>query len=180
MITFRAGLRYANRNMRVLAGVMNGYRRQASPVCAPSFILSPPVRQLFLEQTSIRCFSAITGQNTFSVSDDEEFHEKVVNSEVPVLVDFYADWCGPCKNLGPRLESKVEAQGGKVLLAKINVDCAGDLADEYEVSGVPTVIAFKDGEVFYRFEGDTDDATIDQLLANLMLDDETNVGRSDD
>uniref|UniRef100_A0A915EUA9 Thioredoxin domain-containing protein n=1 Tax=Ditylenchus dipsaci TaxID=166011 RepID=A0A915EUA9_9BILA len=109
--------------------------------------------------------------HVFSIEDDEDFDERVVNADVPVLVDFHADWCGPCKNLGPRLESKVLAQQGKILLAKINVDSAGDLADDYDVHAVPTVIAFKDGHIFHRFEGDIEDGEIDQLLANLMLDD---------
>jgi putative thioredoxin len=73
--------------------------------------------------------------------------------QVPVVVDFWAAWCGPCKTLGPMLESAVEARGGEVLLAKVDVDANQELAQRYRVQGIPQVIAFRDGEVVDSFTG---------------------------
>ncbi|PAV90751.1 hypothetical protein WR25_01613 isoform B [Diploscapter pachys] len=70
----------------------------------------------------------------FDVETQEDFEDKVINSPSPVIVDFHADWCGPCKSLGPRLEEKVLSRGGEVRLAKINVDAAADIAMDYQVS----------------------------------------------
>nr|XP_027794724.1 thioredoxin, mitochondrial isoform X1 [Marmota flaviventris]XP_027794795.1 thioredoxin, mitochondrial isoform X1 [Marmota flaviventris] len=70
---------------------------------------------------------------TFNVQDGPDFQDRVVNSETPVVVDFHAQWCGPCKILGPRLEKMVAKQHGKVVMAKVDIDDHTDLAIEYEV-----------------------------------------------
>ncbi|CAJ0568474.1 unnamed protein product, partial [Mesorhabditis spiculigera] len=100
----------------------------------------------------------------FDVATTEEFEEHVLRSTIPVIVDFHADWCGPCKMLGPRLEQKVQGREGAVLMAKVNIDEAGDLADEFRVSAVPTVIGFQNGEVVAEFQGMIDDDQIDEFL----------------
>ncbi|KAI1884056.1 hypothetical protein AGOR_G00222460 [Albula goreensis] len=80
---------------------------------------------------------------SFSVQDHEDFTERVINSSLPVLVDFHAQWCGPCKILGPRLEKAVAKQQGRIAMAKVDIDEHTDLAIEYGVSAVPTVIAMR-------------------------------------
>nr|XP_024435252.2 thioredoxin, mitochondrial isoform X1 [Desmodus rotundus]XP_045043047.2 thioredoxin, mitochondrial isoform X1 [Desmodus rotundus]XP_045043048.2 thioredoxin, mitochondrial isoform X1 [Desmodus rotundus] len=70
---------------------------------------------------------------TFNIQDGTDFQDRVVNSETPVVVDFHAQWCGPCKILGPRLEKVVAKQHGKVVMAKVDIDDHTDLAIEYEV-----------------------------------------------
>uniref|UniRef100_A0A0K0F714 Thioredoxin, mitochondrial (inferred by orthology to a human protein) n=1 Tax=Strongyloides venezuelensis TaxID=75913 RepID=A0A0K0F714_STRVS len=104
----------------------------------------------------------------FSIESSEEFDEKVMNSPDPVLVDFYADWCSPCQQLGPRLEAKVAGLGGQLSLAKINVDEVGNLADEFEISSIPTILAVKDGEVIGKFEGMVDDETLDKFIEDVV------------
>uniref|UniRef100_A0A0N5AW65 Thioredoxin n=1 Tax=Syphacia muris TaxID=451379 RepID=A0A0N5AW65_9BILA len=105
----------------------------------------------------------------FSLENDEEFAEKVSFNFFKVFkFDFYADWCGPCRMLGPRLEAKVQGQGGSVLLAKVDVDLVASLAAQYEITAVPTVIAFKNGEVVEKMEGDCGDEYIDRLIDNLV------------
>ncbi|KAJ2472404.1 hypothetical protein GGI02_001606 [Coemansia sp. RSA 2322] len=81
-----------------------------------------------------------------------QFDKDVLDSDVPTIVDFYAEWCQPCKMLGPVLSAAVE-KDGRVNLAKINVDENLDLAGDYKVSSLPTVMAFRDGEPVAAFIG---------------------------
>ncbi|VDN01437.1 unnamed protein product [Thelazia callipaeda] len=104
----------------------------------------------------------------FEVQDEDDFSEKVINSSVPVIVDFHADWCGPCKMLGPRIEAIIIGRKGNVKLAKVNVDYATDLAIDYEVNVVPTILAFKAGEVVGRIEGAKSDEELDSFVDTLI------------
>ncbi|XP_074082935.1 thioredoxin, mitochondrial [Macrotis lagotis] len=105
---------------------------------------------------------------TFNVQDGPDFLDRVVNSETPVVVDFHAQWCGPCKILGPRLEKMVAKQEGKVLMAKVDIDDNTDLAIEYEVSAVPTVLAIKNGDVVDKFVGIKDEDQLEAFLKKLI------------
>ena len=82
-----------------------------------------------------------------TVLTDDNFNQEVLNSEVPVLVDFFATWCGPCKMQHPVLEQFAEEFEGKVKVAKVDVDVAGSKASEYGIRSVPTLMIFKDGKV---------------------------------
>ncbi len=77
----------------------------------------------------------------------ETFQAEVLDSTVPVLVDFYAPWCGPCKMLSPILDSLSAEFTGRVKFVKVNVDDAAELANRYEITGVPTLIIFEGGRV---------------------------------
>ncbi|XP_036399036.1 thioredoxin, mitochondrial-like [Megalops cyprinoides] len=104
----------------------------------------------------------------FNVQDTEDFTERVINSSLPVLVDFHAQWCGPCKILGPRLEKAVAKQQGRVAMAKVDIDDHTDLAIEYGVSAVPTVIAMRDGHVIDQFVGIKDEDQLDSFVGKLI------------
>ncbi len=83
----------------------------------------------------------------------ENFKEEVLNSEKPVLVDFYADWCGPCKMMAPIVEELSTELDGKAKVGKINVDENSDIAVEYNVMSIPTLILFKNGKEEKRLVG---------------------------
>ncbi len=83
----------------------------------------------------------------------ENFEKEVLKSEKPVLVDFYADWCGPCNAMAPVIEELAKELGGKVKVGKINVDENPDIAVEYNVMSIPTLIVFKNGKEEKRLVG---------------------------
>ena len=93
---------------------------------------------------------------------------KLVNSEIPVLVDFYADWCGPCKMQAPILSEVAKELGGKAKIVKIDVDKNQEIASRFQVRGVPTLILFKKGAVVWKSSGVANKAQlIDTIRKNL-------------
>jgi thioredoxin 1 len=78
---------------------------------------------------------------------DNDFETNVINAGKPVLVDFWAEWCGPCKMIGPSLEEISDELGDKVTILKLNIDDHPDTPAKYGVRGIPTMILFKDGQV---------------------------------
>ncbi|MHA7850987.1 thioredoxin [Roseovarius sp.] len=84
---------------------------------------------------------------------DETFDAEVKNSDIPVVVDFWAEWCGPCKQIGPALEELSEEMGGKIKIAKIDVDSNPNTAAAMGVRGIPALFIFKNGEVISNRAG---------------------------
>lgn len=81
------------------------------------------------------------------------FHKEIKESKFPVMVDFYADWCGPCKLIAPAIEELSKEYMEKVKIFKLNVDNARDIAGEFNISSIPTVIIFKEGKPVDQFVG---------------------------
>jgi len=78
---------------------------------------------------------------------DESFETEVINAELPVIVDFWAEWCGPCKMIAPILEEVAKESAGKVIIGKLNVDENAETAPKYGIRGIPTLLMFKGGKV---------------------------------
>src|SRR5262245_29921689 len=102
--------------------------------------------------------------------DEITFETAVVerSHEVPVLVDFWAEWCGPCHALAPVLEGEVESRAGAVELVKIDVDANQALASQFGVSGIPAVKAFRDGRVVKEFVGAQSRTSVSVFLADRL------------
>jgi thioredoxin len=101
---------------------------------------------------------------------DETFETEVLerSREQPVVVDFWAEWCGPCHQLAPVLESEVDARGDRIVLAKVDVDANPALATEYRVSGIPAVKAFRNGTVAAEFVGARPPTAVAEFLDGLL------------
>lgn len=102
--------------------------------------------------------------------DEASFQQEVIerSKEVPVVVDFWAEWCGPCRTLGPAIEQAVTAREGKVELAKVDVDSNQQLAAAFRVQGIPAVKAFVDGHMVDEFTGALPPAQINAFLDKII------------
>lgn len=85
--------------------------------------------------------------------DDETFSRTIAESEVPVIVDFYADWCGPCKMMAPAVDQLASAYSGKAIVAKVNTDLAPTATRPFNIRGIPTSIVFAGGKEVQRQSG---------------------------
>lgn len=94
----------------------------------------------------------------------KNFDSEVINSQTPVLVDFFAEWCGPCKMLSPIIDDIAEQMKSKIKIGKIDIDESPDLASKFSVMTVPTLILFKDGEAVEKSVGvKSKDAIIEMI-----------------
>jgi thioredoxin len=110
----------------------------------------------------------------------ETFESEVIarSHELPVVVDFWAAWCGPCRALGPAIESEVEKRAGQIELAKLNVDAEPAIANRYGIRSIPTVAVFRDGEVVSGFVGAYPPAAIGRFFDEQVLADVEDVGQA--
>jgi len=91
--------------------------------------------------------------SVLTISGQNDFNDKIQNAGKPALVDFWAPWCGPCKMVAPELEAVSLEYEGKAIVAKINIDEQQQLADQFNVMSIPTLLIIKDGKEVERFVG---------------------------
>ncbi|MEM5947362.1 thioredoxin [Spirochaetia bacterium 38H-sp] len=97
-----------------------------------------------------------------------DFKKEVIESDIPVLVDFWAEWCAPCKMVAPVLEELSNAYSGKLKVVKVNVDEEPDLAGNYGVVSIPTILLFKNGEVVKQHIGAAPLSVFEQLVQSYI------------
>ncbi|MBR7502739.1 thioredoxin [Mycobacterium tuberculosis] len=100
--------------------------------------------------------------------DTQTFDEVVLQSDVPVLVDFWAAWCGPCRAIAPVLDQIAAEQDGKLLIAKLNVDENPDIASRYNISSIPAMKVFDKGEIVREISGAMPKPQIEQRLEGII------------
>ncbi|WP_396290674.1 thioredoxin [Curtobacterium sp. KT1] len=103
-----------------------------------------------------------------TIVDTQTFDEVVLKSEIPVLVDFWAAWCGPCRAIAPVLEQIATEQGGKLHIAKLNVDENPDIASRYNISSIPAMKVFDKGEIVREIIGAMPKPQIEQRLEGII------------
>ncbi len=97
------------------------------------------------------------------------FEKEVLRSAVPVVVDFYADWCGPCKMMAPVVKELASEFEGRAKVGKLNVDHHPEIAQQYGIMSIPTLLILKDGQVFYKAIGVQSKQTIADALKKALL-----------
>ena len=98
---------------------------------------------------------------------DKNFEEEVISSKVPVLVDFWAPWCGPCQMMGPIIEDLAEEMGEKAKVGKVNVDENGEISAKFGIMSIPALKIFKGGKVVAEFVGVQSKETLKKTLEEL-------------
>jgi len=106
--------------------------------------------------------------NSVTHVTSEDFRERVLESDVPVVVDFWAAWCGPCLMMAPVLDELAEEMAGQVTFAKLNVDHSPDISQQYDVAGIPTLVVFAEAEEQGRLVGFAPKEHIRHSLAHIL------------
>lgn len=105
----------------------------------------------------------MAGQNTLTFTDNA-FDTDVLKSDVPVLVDFWAEWCGPCRMMSPTVDAIADQYHGRLKVGKLNVDENGGTAQRYQVRGIPMLLLFKDGRIVEQRVGAMGKAEVQKMI----------------
>ena len=109
----------------------------------------------------------MANENVIHIGSEEAF-DKLMAGDTPVLVDFWATWCGPCRMIAPIVEEIADEYAGKVVVAKVDVDEMGELAQRYRIMNIPTLMLFKQGQLVDKAIGARPKAALEQMLNKVL------------
>ena len=109
----------------------------------------------------------MANENVIHIGSEEAF-DKLIAGETPILVDFWATWCGPCRMIAPIVEEIANQYAGKAIVAKVDVDEMGELAQRYRIMNIPTLLLFHKGEVVDKAIGARPKAALEQMLSKAL------------
>jgi len=137
-------------------------------VCPHCFSVNNiPKKESYKKANCGRCKNSLLDTKPVELSG-ENFDEVVVNSDIPVVVDFWAPWCGPCQMMAPNFEKSAKHFPLKVLYAKVNTQDEEILASRFGIRSIPTLIVFKGAKEIHRVSGALDEASLTQLVAQFV------------
>jgi len=157
-------------------GAVIGYFGKCTTGACP--LTANPWRGAFMGALIGGLFAFSAGSSTTAVADGEhaslhigsvaEFERYVLNADEPVLVDFYANWCGPCRRLAPTIEELAKEYEGRAVVSKVNVDEQGELARRYGIQGIPAVLFFQNGKEVQRLVGGQSKRAYEKVMDTLV------------
>jgi thioredoxin 1 len=106
--------------------------------------------------------------NTYINITDENFEAEVLKSQIPVLLDFWASWCNPCKMIGPFIEQLADEYSGRVKVGKVNVDEAGEISNRHGIVSIPTLVVYKNGQIVNQAVGAFPKKDIEALIKDFI------------
>ena len=126
-----------------------------------------PVKESYTKANCGKCKNSLLNTTPLELTQNT-FDEVVVNSDLPVVVDFWAPWCGPCKMMGPNFEKSAKNFPLKVLYSKVNTESEQTLGARFGIRSIPTLIIFKNGKEVHRVSGALDEISLNKLVSQFI------------
>lgn len=126
-----------------------------------------PQRDSYKKANCGKCKGSLLDTKPVELTSSD-FDEVIVNSDIPVIVDFWAPWCGPCKMMAPNFQKSAANFALKALYAKVNTEDEGNLGARFGIRSIPTIIVFKDSKEVHRVSGALDEATLNKMVAQFI------------
>ena len=123
-----------------------------------------PIKESYKKANCGKCKDSLLNTKPVELTNTN-FDEVVVNSDIPVIVDFWATWCGPCKVMGPNFEKSASKFPLKTLFVKVNTEQEQSLGSRFSIQSIPTLMIFKDGKEVHRISGALDETSLTQLVS---------------
>ena len=126
-----------------------------------------PTKDVYKKANCGKCKESLLDTKPIELTEDN-FDEVLVNSDIPVVVDFWAPWCGPCKVMGPNFEKSATKFPLKTLFVKVNTQDEQDLGEKFGIRSIPTLIVFKAGKEVHRVSGALEETSLSELVSQFL------------
>jgi len=126
-----------------------------------------PFKESYIKANCGKCKNSLLNTTPLDLTQST-FDEMVVNSDLPVIVDFWAPWCGPCKMMGPNFQKSAKNFPLKAVFAKVNTESEHSLGARFGIRSIPTLVVFKDGKEVHRISGALDEASLNSLVSRFI------------